>query len=90
MATVSRALILHLYKNLLKYSNQLVYTDKNFYLNKIKRDFRQNKHLTQQEDIRYFYEVFINIFVMFSNSNLKTCLPLILLLFLILFDLNFI
>jgi hypothetical protein len=59
--SVSRVLKLNLYKNCLKYSNQLLYTDKNFYLNKIKTEFRKNKDLTQEKDIKFFYQVFIVI-----------------------------
>lgn len=46
-----------LYKSLLRYSDKLIYTDRNFYLNRVRKEVRDNKNLTKPEDIEYYYQV---------------------------------
>jgi len=46
-----------LYKSLLRYSDKLIYTDRNFYLNRVRKEVRDNKNLTKLEDIEYYYQV---------------------------------
>lgn len=43
--------VLRLYRDLLKYSQTLKYTDVQFYLNRIKQEFAQGKLLTDEEEI---------------------------------------
>ena len=54
---VSRVQVLKLYKDILRYSNQLIYTDKEYFINRVKNEFRNNKDLTDQSDIEFFYKV---------------------------------
>lgn len=49
--------VLRLYKNLLKYSDQLQFTDKSYYVNRIKDEFRTNKSLTKSEEIEFNFKV---------------------------------
>lgn len=43
--------VLRLYRDLLKYSQTLKYTDVNFYLSKIRKDFAKGKTLENEEEI---------------------------------------
>ena len=69
MTGISRIDKLNLFKRLIKYSNQLVYTDKQFYLHRVKQEFNQNKSLNDEEDIKFFYQVSIifNVFVYLTH-----------------------
>lgn len=49
--------ILKLYKELLRYGQQLKYTDKNYYMKRIKQEFRNNSYLTEEKDILFNFEV---------------------------------
>ncbi|KAL2751577.1 mitochondrial translation release factor in rescue isoform X2, partial [Vespula maculifrons] len=48
-----RITILKLYKDLLRYGEQLRFTDKKYYRQKIREEFRQNKTLTEAADIDF-------------------------------------
>lgn len=50
----NRADILRLYKELLRYSEIITFTDKNYYTNKIKQGFRANKNTP--ENITFLYK----------------------------------
>lgn len=54
--TIERTQILKLYKELLRYSNTLVYTDKSYYLRRIKQKFRDNQALSDTNDIDFCYK----------------------------------
>lgn len=49
--------VLQLYRRLLKYGNQLQYTDKNYFRNRIRVEFRQNKELQDPEKIEFEVKV---------------------------------
>lgn len=55
--TVERVQILNLYKQLLRYSNTLTYTNKAYYLRRVKEKFRANQDLTSAEDVEFYYKV---------------------------------
>lgn len=55
--TITRLQVKQLYKELLKYGCSLKLTDKNYYKNRIKQEFLNNKHLVKPEDIQFFYHV---------------------------------
>ncbi|CAG2175124.1 unnamed protein product [Oppiella nova] len=57
MNCVSRVDKLRLFKELVKYSNELIYTDRHFYLNRVRQEFRKHRELTAEEDIDFFYRV---------------------------------
>ncbi|XP_070612197.1 mitochondrial ribosome and complex I assembly factor AltMIEF1 [Erythrolamprus reginae] len=50
MATWSREAVLNLYRALLRQGRGLRYTDRDFYLSTIRKEFRKNQHLTSPED----------------------------------------
>lgn len=50
--------VLRLYKNLLKYGNQLQLTDKWYYMNRIRNEFKTNKKLKSAEEIEFSFKVF--------------------------------
>ncbi|XP_043918377.1 MIEF1 upstream open reading frame protein-like [Protopterus annectens] len=50
MAMWSRAAVLKLYRSLLREGRQLKYTDREFYLSFVQREFRKNKDLIRPED----------------------------------------
>ena len=60
-----------LYKSLLRYSQKLVFTDRDFYLNRIRKELKDNKSLTKPEDIEYYYQVKSKSFI--STSLLIFC-----------------
>lgn len=48
-----RQTILKLYKDLLRYGDNLKYTDKKYFRYKIRKNFKQNKHLIDQTEIDF-------------------------------------
>lgn len=57
MTGISRADTLRLFKQLLRYSQTLTYTDRHFYLSRVRHEFDKNKCLTDPKDIEFFYQV---------------------------------
>lgn len=51
-----RITILKLYKDLLRYGEQLKFTDKKYYQYRIKKEFKQNKTLTEKADIDFQFK----------------------------------
>lgn len=49
--------VLRLYKNLLKYGDQLKFTDKWYYINRIRDEFKANKNLKIAEQIEFSFKV---------------------------------
>lgn len=49
--------VLRLYKQLLKYGNQLQLTDKWYYMNRIRDEFKTNKTLKKPEEIEFSFKV---------------------------------
>nr|BAN21168.1 unkown protein [Riptortus pedestris] len=47
--------ILALYKDLLKYGKSLTLTDKDYFLKRVKFEFRNNQFLTSKKDIEFHY-----------------------------------
>ncbi|XP_017762279.1 PREDICTED: uncharacterized protein LOC108552313 [Eufriesea mexicana] len=48
-----RRSILKLYKDLLRYGDNLKYTDKEYFQARIRENFKQNKHITDQVEIEF-------------------------------------
>lgn len=57
---ISRQEILKLYRELVNYSKTLKYTDKDYYLNRVKKEFIQSKKLESDEEILHQYNVCIH------------------------------
>lgn len=49
--------ILKLYKNLLRYGEQLKLTDKQYFSKRIKKEFKTNKDITDETEISFKFEV---------------------------------
>ncbi|KOX79283.1 hypothetical protein WN51_09085 [Melipona quadrifasciata] len=52
-----RQAILKLYKDLLRYGEKLKYTDKEYFRYRIRKNFEQNKHLSDQTEINFQFQV---------------------------------
>lgn len=48
--------VLRLYKCLLKYGKELKLTDKNYFRNRITAEFKANKNLVAEEEVKFQYE----------------------------------
>lgn len=48
-----RNTVLKLYKDLLRYGENLKYTDKEYFRFRIRKNFKQNKHLIDQTEIEF-------------------------------------
>ena len=56
-----------LYRALRKHASSLQYTDKDFYMNRIKTEFVKNKHIENEEEIQKLIKVgFSVVFVQYS------------------------
>uniref|UniRef100_A0A182MX95 Complex 1 LYR protein domain-containing protein n=1 Tax=Anopheles culicifacies TaxID=139723 RepID=A0A182MX95_9DIPT len=53
----SKRLVLSLYRDLLRYGAQLQYTDQEYFLDRIRREFRQSASLTDPKEIEFCYRV---------------------------------
>ncbi|KAG8182416.1 hypothetical protein JTE90_018304 [Oedothorax gibbosus] len=49
--SIVRQNVISLYREFLKYSKTLKYTDKDFFLNRIRKEFYDNRNLTSAEEI---------------------------------------
>ncbi|KAK2146950.1 hypothetical protein LSH36_577g03026 [Paralvinella palmiformis] len=56
MMSCSRQAVLSLYRQLLTKSRSLLYTDKDYYLTRIRKEFRNNQHLTDKKEIEFLLE----------------------------------
>ena len=70
MSPIGRRNILELYKSLMRYSEKLQYTDKNFYQNRVRQEFNKNRTLNSQSDVEYFYNVCLYLFFIIIVSNI--------------------
>ncbi|XP_048522732.1 MIEF1 upstream open reading frame protein [Dendroctonus ponderosae] len=48
--------ILKLYKNLLRYGEQLKYTDKTYFFRRIRKEFKTHKNITDEADVNFKFE----------------------------------
>uniref|UniRef100_A0A8W7Q4C5 Complex 1 LYR protein domain-containing protein n=1 Tax=Anopheles coluzzii TaxID=1518534 RepID=A0A8W7Q4C5_ANOCL len=53
----TKRLVLSLYRDLLRYGAQLQHTDQDYFLNRIRREFRQSASLTDPKEIEFCYKV---------------------------------
>lgn len=49
--------VLGLYRNLLRYGEQLKLTDQNYFKERVREEFRTNQTITSQEKIEFFFKV---------------------------------
>lgn len=57
MLQPSRQQVLRLYKHLIKYGNHLTLTDKNYFLGRVRHEFRENRQLTNPLEIEFNFKV---------------------------------
>lgn len=57
MNSPTSAQILRLYRDLLRYGQELKYTNKNYFYKRIKTEFKRNKDLSNFEEIEFNYKV---------------------------------
>ncbi|XP_050081109.1 MIEF1 upstream open reading frame protein [Anopheles maculipalpis] len=56
LPTTTKRVVLSLYRDLLRYGAQLQYTDQEYFLNRIRREFRQSASLTDPKEIEFCYK----------------------------------
>ena len=64
----SKRAVLSLYKTLLRRADGLKYTDKAYYVRRIKDEFGANKFITNDEDKAYYLKVLFGGHSFFSNQ----------------------
>lgn len=73
MSAPAKLQILKLYKDLLRYGQQLHLTDKQYYINRIQKEFAKNRELIDVADINYNFKVCNNMYTFLLNLNLFIC-----------------
>ncbi len=58
-----------MYRDLLKYSQELKYTDKTYYKQYIRNQFEKNKDLNNESLIDLVYQVSYNLSILSMNSS---------------------
>ncbi|KRF97563.1 mitochondrial ribosome and complex I assembly factor AltMIEF1 [Drosophila tropicalis] len=56
MSAPTRSQILLLYKHLIRYGNHLKLTDKNYFLGRVRHEFRGNRELTNPLEIEFSFK----------------------------------
>lgn len=56
MSQVTRSQVIQLYKQLIRYQKELTLTDKSYYLDRIRCEFKKNSTLDKSEDIDFYYQ----------------------------------
>lgn len=72
MSVITKLQILKLYKDLLRYGQNLKLTDKDYFCKRIRGEFRKNRDLTEQSAINFNFEVRFN-FHNLTCKNKKIC-----------------
>lgn len=57
MIPPTRIQILKLYKHLVRYSNNLQFTDKKYFMKKVRTEFKEGKSLENPKDIEFAFKV---------------------------------
>lgn len=57
MIPPTRTQVLKLYKHLVRYSNNLQFTDKKYFLKKVKSEFKASKSLENPKEIEFAFKV---------------------------------
>ena len=57
--------IIKLYKDIIKYGKNLTFTDKEYFLNRVRAEFKKNLTITSEEEIIFQYNVRINFLMKF-------------------------
>lgn len=57
-ASTSRQ-VLQLYRNLMRYSKELKFTDQNYFRRRVRKEFNRNKNLQSEADIEFYIKVIL-------------------------------
>jgi hypothetical protein len=57
MSTPTGRQVRQLYRDLLRYGRQLQFTDKDYFANRIRKEFKQAKDIEKAEDIIFYFQV---------------------------------
>lgn len=57
--SVTRSQILKLYKDINRYTKELKYTDKEYFLKRVRNQFKKNKVLDDDKEILFNYQVIV-------------------------------
>lgn len=57
MSTPTGRQVLQLYRELLRYGRQLQFTDKGYFANRVRKEFKQAKDIEKAEDINFYFQV---------------------------------
>lgn len=79
-----RQVILKLYKDLLRYGEKLKFTDKEYFRYRVRKNFKQNKHLSDQTEINFQFQVnkhkynafCINFLLQIFLNKMEQCIKL--------------
>lgn len=55
--SITRIQILRLYKDIARYSEELKYTDKDYFLRRVRKEFKKNRELENEKEISFNYKV---------------------------------
>lgn len=56
MSTPTGRQVLQLYRELLRYGRQLQFTDKDYFVNRVRKEFKQAKDIEKAEDIKFYFQ----------------------------------
>lgn len=55
--SLSKEAVLSLYRSILRRGNNLQYTDKSYYMKRVRAEFEANRHLTNAETKDFYFNV---------------------------------
>ncbi|XP_058832931.1 mitochondrial ribosome and complex I assembly factor AltMIEF1 [Topomyia yanbarensis] len=55
-SVTSKRLVLRLYRDLCRYGSQLQFTDREYFLQRVRREFDQNRNVTDLKEIEFCYK----------------------------------
>lgn len=56
--------VIRLYKDLLRYGQELKHTDKQYFYKRIRKEFKNNKVLANPEEVQFNYQVLFLTFIL--------------------------
>lgn len=71
MSTPTGKQVINLYRDLIRYGKYLKYTDQEYFIDRIRREFHRNKSLSNPEDIKFCYDVsiFTSEYIFVSSTS---------------------
>lgn len=69
MNTPTRTQILQLYKQLIRYGSEVRLTDKSYFLGRVRQEFKENRSLTDEQEIEFNFKVNVVITIVLFKIN---------------------